>query len=62
MRLLSVYVSDDIEESKTAKVYIKMDDESKYHVVVRSDSGTHYSTTFKTIESAENFAEDWVRL
>ncbi len=62
MKFLSEYISDDVAESKTARVYLKDGDESPYQVVVRSDSGTHYSTSFKTIERAENFAEDWVRL
>ena len=61
MKFLSEYVSDDLSESKSAKVFLKNDEDEPYHVVVRSDSGTHYSTTFRTIESAENFAEDWVR-
>lgn len=61
MKLLSEYVSDDLAESKTAKVFLKNDENEPYHVVVRSDSGTHYSTTFKNLERAEDFAEDWVR-
>lgn len=56
MRLLSEYVDDD--ETKTAKVYFK--DKETFVVIVRSDTGTHYSSTFDVLRKAEDFAEDWV--
>jgi hypothetical protein len=56
MKLLSLYYSDDMH--KEAQVFFVANEE--YRVVVRSDSGTHYSTTFGDENSAEDFAEDWI--
>lgn len=56
MKLLSEYMSDD--ESKTAKIYYC--GEKEYSVIVRSDTGTHYTSKFKSLMAAEDFAEDWI--
>ncbi len=56
MKLLSVYYSDNMD--KEAKVFFVGHEE--FRVIVKSDSGTHYSTTFKNEESSESFAESWV--
>ena len=56
MKLLSTYCSDD--DKKKAEVFHVND--YTYRVVVKADTGTHYSTTFVDEETAENFAESWV--
>jgi hypothetical protein len=56
MRLISEYMSDD--ESRTARVFHR--EEKSFVVVVRSDTGTHYSTQFTALRVAEDFAEDWI--
>ena len=56
MKLLSTYYSDNGE--KQAEVF-RVNDYT-YKVVVKDDTGTHYSTTFVDEETAENFAESWV--
>ena len=56
MKLISEYMNDD--ETSTSKVYYRK--EKDYVVVVRSDSGTHYSSEFKSLSSAEDYAEDWI--
>jgi hypothetical protein len=60
MKLLSTYYNDDIDMSREAKVFFV--DSKEYRVVVKSDIGTHYSTTFKDEQSAEDFAESWVTI
>ena len=56
MKLLSTYCSDD--DRKKAEVFHV--NAYNYKVVVKSDTGTHYSSTFVDEETAENFAEKWV--
>ena len=56
MKLLSTYCSED--DRKKAEVFRV--NEYTYRVVVKADTGTHYSTTFVDEETAENFAESWV--
>lgn len=56
MKLLSTYYSDN--GGKKAEVFHVND--YTYKVVVKEDTGTHYSTTFVDEETAENFAESWV--
>jgi hypothetical protein len=56
MRVISEYVSDGM--TKTAKVFHR--GEGDIMVVVKSDTGSHYNVSFKTIQSAEDYAEDWV--
>ena len=56
MKLISEYMSGD--EKTTSKVYYRK--EKDYVVNVVSDSGTHYSSEFKSLSSAEDFAEEWV--
>lgn len=56
MRLISEYLSDD--ETKTARVFHR--DEKTFVVIVKSDTGTHYNSTFNSLRVAEDFAEDWI--
>ena len=56
MKLLSTYYSDN--GGKKSEVF-RVNDYT-YKVVVKDDTGTHYSTTFVDGETAENFAERWV--
>jgi hypothetical protein len=56
MKQLSAYYSDSMD--KEAKVFFV--DNKEFRVTVKSDSGTHYSTTFDNEEAAEDFAESWV--
>ena len=56
MKLLSTYCSDD--DRKKAEVFHVND--YTYRVVVKADTGTHYSSTFVDEETADNFAESWV--
>jgi hypothetical protein len=56
MRFISEYMTDD--ETKTARVFHR--GESKFVVIVRSDTGTHYSAEFDSLRVAEDFAEDWI--
>ena len=56
MKLLSTHCSED--DRKKAEVF-RVNDYT-YKVVVKDDTGTHYSTTFVDEETAENFAESWV--
>lgn len=56
MRLITEYVNDEM--TKTAKVYHR--GEKDITVVVKSDTGSYYNVSFKTIQAAEDYAEDWV--
>ena len=56
MKLLSTHCSE--HDRKKAEVFRV--NEYTYRVVVKADTGTHYSTTFVDEETAENFAESWV--
>lgn len=56
MRLISEHTT--VDGRSTAKVYFK--DVNEFVVVVKSDSGTHYSSTFRDLNPAEDFAEDWI--
>ena len=56
MKLLNTYCSED--DRKKAEVFHVND--YTYRVVVKADTGTHYSTTFVDEKTAENFAESWV--
>jgi hypothetical protein len=46
------------EMTKTAKVYHR--GEKDIMVLVKSDTGSHYNVSFENIQSAEDYAEDWV--
>ena len=56
MKLLSTYYSED--ESRKAEVFFV--NQNNFNVVVKSDTGTHYSIGFEDENSAENYAESWV--
>ena len=56
MKLLSTYYSDDM--TKESKVFFV--DEKEFRVIVKSDTGTHYSTSFKSEQAADDFAEHWI--
>jgi hypothetical protein len=56
MKFLSEHTSDSGD--KNATVYHQQ--ENIYVVVAKSDTGSHYSSTFKSLNAAEDFAEDWV--
>ena len=52
---LSKYFSDDGKcESTVYKV------ETKYRVVVKTDTGTTFFTDFDSEQRADDYAEDWV--
>lgn len=57
MKELSNYFSEDM--TKQATVY-HIKEEKCYKVVVKSETGTTYNTTFGTEDEAEQFAESWV--
>jgi hypothetical protein len=43
------------------KAVVSLDEEAKIYVVTCTDSfGTGYTSTFLTLQAAENFAEEWV--
>lgn len=57
IKIISNYIADD--EKRSAMVY-KVLETGKYKVSVTNDSGSTFSTTFDDVDSAENYAEDWV--
>ena len=57
MKLISEYLS--IDELKSAKVFLTGVSQIPYAVIVKDDTGTHYQATFATLQTAENYAEDW---
>jgi len=56
MKLISEYMEQDC--NRTAKVYYRA--ENDIVVVVKSDTGSHYNVSYKTIDEAEDYAENWV--
>lgn len=56
MKLLSEYCSDNM--SKKAKVFFVA--EKNYRVIVNDDFGNVYNATFKNLDDAEDYADDWV--
>ena len=56
MKLLSTYYSED--ESRKAEVFFVS--QNNFKVVVKSDTGTHYSVSFEEENFAEDYAESWV--
>ncbi len=56
MKLLSTYCSED-DRKKAEVIHVNYYTD---RVVVKEDTGTHYSTTFVDEETAETFAEKWV--
>ena len=57
IRVLSNYLSDD--EARTAQVY-KVLESGEIRVSVKNEAGSTFSSVFEDLDSAENFAEDWV--
>lgn len=57
MKLISEHLS--VDELKTARVFLTGIPQTPYTVIVKDSTGTHYQATFKTIDDAENYAEDW---
>ncbi len=56
MKLLSEYMSDD--EKRTAKVFYE--GKEMYTVMTKDDMGNSYRSGFHTMQTAEDYAEDWV--
>jgi hypothetical protein len=56
MKFISEYMNTEM--TKTAKVYHQ--GERGIMVIVKSDTGSHYNVSFENIQSAEDYAEDWV--
>ena len=56
MTVISEHKSED--GKKTATVYYRQG--KQFVVESKSDTGTHYSSTFKNLNDAEDYAEDWV--
>lgn len=56
MRFISEYMNNEM--TKTAKVYHRGDKDIM--VIVKSDTGSHYNMSFENLQSAENYAEDWI--
>lgn len=56
MKLLSEYMSDD--GKKTSKVYYET--KEQYIVITGDDLGNFFRSEFATMQTAENYAEDWV--
>ena len=56
MRFISEYMNNTM--TKTAKVYHR--GEKDFIVIVKSDTGSYYNVSFENIQSAEDYAEDWV--
>jgi hypothetical protein len=43
------------------KAVVSLDEETKKHIVKCTDSfGANYTSTFLTLQAAEDFAEEWV--
>lgn len=58
IKVISEYYSED--SRKNALVLQDLTKSGNYRVVVTNDSGSAFSTSFETLESAETYAEDWV--
>ena len=58
IKVISEYYSE--ESHKTAVVLQDLSKSGNYRVVVTNDSGSSFSTSFDTLEHAENYAEEWV--
>lgn len=56
MKLISEHYSENLK--LTAKIF-KMN-EKKYRVIVNDDFGNAYNATFENVNTAEQYAEDWV--
>jgi hypothetical protein len=57
-KLLSEYSSDDEKRRATVSKDLTT---KKYRVAVVSEMGTSFSSMFDDEDSAEQFAEDWVK-
>ena len=57
MKEISTYMSDDLKKESTV-FFIK--EPRSFKVVVKSDSGSTFSTSFDNLTTAEEYAEDWV--
>jgi hypothetical protein len=54
-----IEISGHMDRDRKAIVYLDKE-VNKYIVKCRDGFGVDYSTTFLNLESAENFAEEWV--
>ena len=57
IKIISEYISD--EKARAASVYKDLETKD-YKVSVRNDTGTYFTTSFETVDLAEDFAESWV--
>jgi hypothetical protein len=57
LKTISEYYSEDSNERAVVMKDLTL---GNYRVVVTNDSGSSFSSTFDTLERAENYAEEWV--
>jgi hypothetical protein len=58
IKIISEYLSDD--GKRTSTVYKVLED-GDYRVSVKNESGSNFSSSFDSVDTAEDFAEDWVK-
>ncbi len=58
IKIISEYLSDD--GKRTSTVYKVLED-GDYRVSVKNESGSTFSSSFDSVDTAEDFAEDWVK-
>lgn len=58
LKLLSEYYSEDMKRRATVTMELTT---KKFRVAVVSETGSAFSTMFDDEDSAEQFAEDWVK-
>jgi hypothetical protein len=56
----TVCLFENKEKNKDSLVILDLD-ASRYRVSVKSDLGVHFYSEFDSLESAKQFAEEWVK-
>jgi hypothetical protein len=57
IKVISEYIGE--ETNRSASVYKDLETK-EYKVSLRNESGSYFSTTFETVDAAEDYAESWV--
>lgn len=55
---ISTYYSDD--NKRRAQVVKQLSDDVRYKVSAVSESGSCFTAIFDSVDTAEDFAEDWI--
>lgn len=58
LKLLSEYYSDDMKRRSTVTMQLET---KKFRVTTVSETGTAFTTMFDDEDTAEQFAEEWVK-